>query len=73
MVYFLQEKIVNPMLNLLKRSMTYPGFEPGIFGVQQTAYLTTAPFSSSALTYVLLFLMYYYTQTNKNLLISTSN
>jgi hypothetical protein len=33
MVYFLQNWIVNPMLNLLKRTMTYPGFEPGTFGV----------------------------------------
>jgi hypothetical protein len=33
MVYFLQDWIVNPMLNLLKRTMTYPGFEPGTFGV----------------------------------------
>jgi hypothetical protein len=33
MVYFLQDWIVNPMLNLLKRTMTYPGFEPGNFGV----------------------------------------
>jgi hypothetical protein len=24
---------VNPMLNLLKRTMTYPGLEPGTFGV----------------------------------------
>jgi hypothetical protein len=33
MVYFLQYWIVNPMLNLLKRTMTYPGFEPGTFVV----------------------------------------
>jgi hypothetical protein len=32
MVYFLQDWIVSPMLNLLKRTMTYPGFEPGSFG-----------------------------------------
>jgi hypothetical protein len=32
MVYFLQDWIVKPMLNLLKRTMTYPGFEPGTFG-----------------------------------------
>jgi hypothetical protein len=33
MVYFLQDWIVNPMLNLLKRTMTYPGIEPGTLGV----------------------------------------
>jgi hypothetical protein len=33
MVYFLQDWIFNPMLNLLKTTMTYPGFEPGTFGV----------------------------------------
>jgi hypothetical protein len=33
MVYFLQYWIVNPMLNHLKRTMTYLGFEPGTFGV----------------------------------------
>jgi hypothetical protein len=33
MVYFLQDWIVNPMLNLLKKTMTYPGFESGTFGV----------------------------------------
>jgi hypothetical protein len=33
MVYFLQDWIVNPMLNLLKRTLTYLGFEPWIFGV----------------------------------------
>jgi hypothetical protein len=34
MVYFLQDElIVNQMLNLLKRTMTYPGFEPGTFGL----------------------------------------
>jgi hypothetical protein len=33
MVYFLQDWIVNPMLILLKRTMSYPGFEPGTFGV----------------------------------------
>jgi hypothetical protein len=33
MVYFLQDWIVNPMLNPLKRTMTYLGFEPGTFGV----------------------------------------
>jgi hypothetical protein len=33
MVYFLQDWIVNPMLPLLKRIMTYPRFEPGTFGV----------------------------------------
>jgi hypothetical protein len=26
--------IVNPMLNFLKRTMTYPGFEPGTLGLQ---------------------------------------
>jgi hypothetical protein len=26
MIYFLQDWIVNPMLNFLKRTMTYPGF-----------------------------------------------
>jgi hypothetical protein len=31
MVYFLQDWIVNQMLNLLKRTMTYPVFEPGTF------------------------------------------
>jgi hypothetical protein len=48
MVYFLQDWIVNPMLNLLKRTMTYPGFKPGTFGVavnhytkQRYAYLKT--------------------------------
>jgi hypothetical protein len=25
--------IVNPMLNLLKSTMTYPGFKPGTFGI----------------------------------------
>jgi hypothetical protein len=30
---FLQDWLVNPMLNLLKRTMTYPGFEPRTFGV----------------------------------------
>jgi hypothetical protein len=29
--FFLQDWIVNPMLNLLKRTMTYPTFEPGTF------------------------------------------
>jgi hypothetical protein len=33
MVYFLQAWIVIPLLNLLKRTMTYPGFEPGTFGL----------------------------------------
>jgi hypothetical protein len=35
MVYFysLQDWIVSPMLNLLKRTMTYPGFELGTFGL----------------------------------------
>jgi hypothetical protein len=33
MVYFLQDWIFNPMLNLLKTTMTYPGFEPGTLGV----------------------------------------
>jgi hypothetical protein len=33
MVYFLQDWIVNTMLNLLKRTMTYPGFELRTFGV----------------------------------------
>jgi hypothetical protein len=33
MVYFLQDWIVSPMLNLLKRTMTYPGFQPGTFEV----------------------------------------
>jgi hypothetical protein len=33
MVDFLKDWIVNPMLNLLKRTITYPGFEPGAFGV----------------------------------------
>jgi hypothetical protein len=31
MVYFLQDWIVNPMLNLLKRTMTYSGVESGTF------------------------------------------
>jgi hypothetical protein len=31
--FFLQDWIVNPMLNLLKRTMTYPGFEPGTLEV----------------------------------------
>jgi hypothetical protein len=30
---FFTKRIVNPMLNLLKRTMTYPGFDPGTFGV----------------------------------------
>jgi hypothetical protein len=30
---FFTRWIVNPMLNLLKRTMTYPGFEPGTFGL----------------------------------------
>jgi hypothetical protein len=30
---FLQDWIVNPMVNLLKRTMTYPGFNPGTFGL----------------------------------------
>jgi hypothetical protein len=29
----LQDWIINPMLNLLKRTMTYAGFEPGTFGL----------------------------------------
>jgi hypothetical protein len=33
MVYFLQDWIVNPMLNLLKKTMTYPGFEAGTIGL----------------------------------------
>jgi hypothetical protein len=33
MVYFLQERIGNPMLNLLKKTMTYPGFEAGTIGL----------------------------------------
>jgi hypothetical protein len=32
MVFFFKMD-VNPMLNLLKRTMTYPGFEPGTFGL----------------------------------------
>jgi hypothetical protein len=32
MVYFLQDWIVSPVLNLLKRTMTYPGFAPGTLG-----------------------------------------
>jgi hypothetical protein len=31
--FFLQDWIVNLMLNLVKRTMTYPGFEPGTFGL----------------------------------------
>jgi hypothetical protein len=30
---FFTRWIVNPMLNFLKRTMIYPGFEPGTFGV----------------------------------------
>jgi hypothetical protein len=30
---FFTRWIVNPMLNLLKRTMTYPGFESGTFGL----------------------------------------
>jgi hypothetical protein len=30
---FFTRWIVNPVLNLLKRTMTYPGFEPGTFGL----------------------------------------
>jgi hypothetical protein len=30
---FFTRWIVNPMLNLLKRTMTYQGFEPGTFGL----------------------------------------
>jgi hypothetical protein len=30
---FFTRWIVNPMLNLLKRTMKYPGFEPGTFGL----------------------------------------
>jgi hypothetical protein len=45
MVYFLQDWIVNPTLNLLKRTMTYPGFEPGTFGVA-VSNPTTTPFRS---------------------------
>jgi hypothetical protein len=30
---FFTRWIVNHMLNLLKRTMTYPGFEPGTFGL----------------------------------------
>jgi hypothetical protein len=30
---FLQDWIFSPMLNLLKRTMTYPEFESGAFGV----------------------------------------
>jgi hypothetical protein len=33
MGYFLQDWIVNPMLNHLKRTMTFPRFKPGNFGV----------------------------------------
>jgi hypothetical protein len=33
MVYFLKDWIVNPPLNLLKRTIAYPGFEPGTFRV----------------------------------------
>jgi hypothetical protein len=29
--FFFQDWIVNPMLNLLKRTMTYPWLEPGTF------------------------------------------
>jgi hypothetical protein len=32
MVYFLQDWIVNPIINLLKRNMAYPGFKLGTFG-----------------------------------------
>jgi hypothetical protein len=31
--FFSQDWIVNSMLNLLKRTMIYPGFEPGTFGL----------------------------------------
>jgi hypothetical protein len=30
---FFTRWIVNPMPNLLKRTLTYPGFEPGTFGL----------------------------------------
>jgi hypothetical protein len=30
---FFTRWIVNPMLNLRKRTMTYPGFKPGTFGL----------------------------------------
>jgi hypothetical protein len=43
---FFTRWIVNAMLNLLKRTMTYPGFELGNFGVA-SALLTTTPFRSS--------------------------
>jgi hypothetical protein len=33
MVYFSQDWIVNPIQNLLKRTMTYPGLEPLTFGL----------------------------------------
>jgi hypothetical protein len=32
-LFFFTRWIVNPMLNLLKRTMTYSGFEPGTFGL----------------------------------------
>jgi hypothetical protein len=37
---FFTRWIVNPMINLLKRTMTYPGFEPGTFGLA----VSIAPF-----------------------------
>jgi hypothetical protein len=33
MVYFLQDWIVSPMLSLLKRIITFPGFEPETHGL----------------------------------------
>jgi hypothetical protein len=49
MVYFLQDWIVNPMLNLLKRTMAYSGFEPGTFGVAVTIPNHYTPFELSPL------------------------
>jgi hypothetical protein len=49
MVYFLQDWNISPMQNLLKRTMTYPGFEPGTFGLAVTIpnhYTKRKPFES---------------------------
>jgi hypothetical protein len=35
---FFTRLIVNPMLNLLKRTMIYPEFEPGTFGLATTTF-----------------------------------
>jgi hypothetical protein len=43
---FFTRRIVNPMLNLLKRTMTYPVVKPRTFGLH-SALLTTTPFRSS--------------------------